>query len=317
MKKLLVTGAYGLVGSAVCEAAEFYYPDIEVIKISSQDFDLTSERDVKIMFDLYHSDISPIDAVVHCAARVGGIGRNLNSPYRQFTANILMNTNVIDTAASHGIKKLIAFSSVCAFPQDLKMIKEEFLHGGEPYPAHRSYAYSKRMVDIQIEALGKEYHEQEFNYCSVIPGNIFGENDNFNLEDGHVIPSLIRKGHEAARNKSELVVWGTGKAIREFIYSKDIGRACIELLALKSMPQKILVSGRADKIGEIAQVITKHYNIPVRFDSSKPDGQLIRLTDKSLFEGVLPNFKYISTETALIKTLKWYDKTYPNVRGLE
>lgn len=316
MKKLLITGAYGLVGSAICELAEELYPDLELIKISSEHFDLTSERDVKIMFDLYHSETHPIDAVIHCAARVGGIGRNLNSPYQQFTANILMNTNVIDTAASHGIKKLIAFSSVCAFPKDLKMIKEEFLHSGEPYPAHRSYAYSKRMVDIQIEALGIEYYEKELNYCSVIPGNIFGEHDNFNLEDGHVVPSLIRKGHEAAKNKSELVVWGSGKAIREFIYSKDIAKACLELLKLKSMPQKILVSGKADKIGEIAEVVAKHYKIPIAFDNSKPDGQLVRLTDKALFEGVLPGFKYTSTESALIKTMKWYDRNYPDVRGL-
>ena len=316
MNKILITGASGLVGSRIAKQAKGYLHESMICCPDSKIYDLTVEEHVKLLFRRFHFNESPIDTIVHCAARVGGIGRNLNSPYRQYTSNILMNTNIIEQAAIHGVKNLIAFSSVCAFPAKAEIIKEDILHDGEPYPAHRSYAYAKRMVDIQIESLMKEYPDFNYNYCSVIPGNIFGPDDNFDLENGHVVPSLIRKAHRAAELGQPLVVWGTGEAVREFIYSEDIAKACIRLLLKDTMPQRILVSGKAFKIKEIAQIIADYFNIQLEFDSSKPDGQMVRITDKEIFSKTLPNFEYTDIKESLHSTIKWYCDNFPKIRGI-
>lgn len=316
MKKVLVTGGSGLVGSAVASKLKGYVVQDMICCPDSQVYDLTREDHVNTVFRRYHANESPIDTIIHCAARVGGIGRNLNSPYRQYTSNVLMNTNIIENAARLGIKNLIAFSSVCAFPANAEVIKEDILHEGEPFPAHRAYAYAKRMVDIQIEALGKEYPDYGFNYCSVIPGNIFGPNDNFDLANGHVVPSLIRKAHRAAETGGPLVVWGTGEAVREFIYSEDIAMACVRLLLKDKMPQRILVSGKAFKIKEIAAIIAEHFNVLLEFDSTKPDGQMVRVTDKTIFNETLPGFSYTDIKESLISTCKWYTENFPRIRGI-
>jgi GDP-L-fucose synthase len=316
MEKILVTGGSGLVGSAVVDTIQKAYPKAMVYSHCSGQYDLTREKDVDYIYDTLHKPGYKLDAVIHCAARVGGIGRNLNTPYKQFISNILMNTLVIEGAVSRGIKNLIAFSSACAFPKDVKVMSESNLHDGEPFPAHRSYAYSKRMVDIQIEALMKEYPQFNYNYCSVIPGSIFGPDDNFDLENGHVVPSLIRKAHKAAELNQPLVVWGTGEAVREFIYSEDIAKACIRLLLRDTMPQRILVSGKAFKIKEIAEIIAEFFNIKLDFDSSKPDGQMVRITDKEVFNHTLPGFDYTDIKESLHSTIRWYCDNFPRVRGI-
>ena len=318
MEKILVTGGPGLVGSAVVDAMQKAYPKALVVSHCPGQFDLTREQDVDHIYDTLHKPGYKLDAVIHCAARVGGIGRNLNTPYKQFTSNILMNTLIIEGAVSRGIKNLIAFSSACAFPKDAEVMSESNLHSGEPFPAHRSYAYSKRMVDIQIEALKAEYPDKGFNYCSLIPGNIFGENDNFDLENGHVVPSLIRKAHEASNSKPRgpLVVWGNGEAKREFIYSRDIAGACVKLLKLPSMPSRVLLTGKEHSIGSIAEMIATHYGVTTQYDISKPVGQLSRIGDMTLFNSLFPDFKFTDIKDGLKKTMEWYSKNYPEVRGV-
>ena len=212
-KTILVTGGNGLVGSAL-RTLEAIYPEYNFVFTCRQEHDLTREEDVKRLFE----EQSP-DYVIHTAARVGGIGRNLSTPAQQYYANILMNAYVIHYAQKSGVEKLLAFSSVCAFPAGAQSLHEDILHDGEPYPAHYSYAYSKRMVDVQIKAY-KQQHG--VNYCSVIPGNIFGENDNFNLEDGHVVPSLVHKCYKAKQEGKPLQVWGDGTPYRiGYAFSKD------------------------------------------------------------------------------------------------
>ena len=223
-----------------------------------------------------------------------------------------MNTHVIDAAYHHGVKKLIAYSSVCAFPQDLQVLSEEKLQDGPPYPAHGAYAYSKRMVDVQIEAYRKQYGVQ---YCSIIPGNIFGENDNFNLKDGHVVPSLIHKSYLAKKNGTSLSVWGDGTPLREFIYVDDLSRVCLSLLEIDEMPQKLLVSGSEFSIKQIVDLVTNYAGVEnIEWDTSKPNGQLRRPTDKSLFSKYFPNNTITSVELSIEKTVKWFFENYENAR---
>ena len=159
MNRVLVTGGRGLVGSAV-RALEREYPQLEFIYSGHRNHDLTKESEVRRLFDQHKPDY-----VIHTAARVGGIGRNLSTPAEQYYCNILMNSYVIHYAHLYGVKKLLAFSSVCAFPAGAESLSEDALHDGEPYPAHHSYAYSKRMVDVQIGAYKKQHG---VNYLSLI-----------------------------------------------------------------------------------------------------------------------------------------------------
>jgi len=307
MKKILVTGGSGLVGSAILRLGK-KYTNYEFISTTHKEVDLTDEEEVNKLFSL----VSP-DYVIHTAARVGGIGRNLNSPAQQYRDNILMNTHVIHSSYKSGVDKLIAFGSVCSFPGDALSITEDILHHGEPYKAHKSYAYTKRMIDIQIEAYNSQYGT---NYCSIIPGNIFGENDNFNLEDGHVIPSLIHKCFMAKRDGTEFEVWGTGKARREFLYAEDVARVCLDLLDVDKIPTKLIVSGEREfSIKEMAEKIASIFKYTIiKWRPDKPEGQLSRPSDKTLFSSVLPSFSFTDVNEALEKTIQWFYNNYTEIR---
>lgn len=303
--KIMVTGGEGLVGSSLKRLGE--ETQHQIVTVSRKDADLTDRNQVNSLFKKHRPDY-----VIHAAARVGGIGRNLETPANQFTENILMNTHVIDAAYQHGVKKLIAYSSVCAFPSDLNVLSENKLQDGPPYPAHGAYAYSKRMVDVQIEAYRKQYGVQ---YCSIIPGNIFGENDNFNLKDGHVVPSLIHKAYLAKKNGTPLSVWGDGTPLREFIYVDDLSRVCLSLLDIDNIPQKLLVSGTEFSIKQIVELVAKFSGVEkIEWDSSKPNGQLRRPTDKTLFKQYFPDSITTSVELSIEKTVNWFFENYESAR---
>jgi len=307
-KKVLVTGAGGLVGSAVASISA-QYPHYEFVFSGHKHHDLTNEESVKALFE----ETQP-DYVIHTAARVGGIGRNLETPAQQYYSNILMNTFVIHYAHLYGAQKLLAFSSVCAFPAGATELHEDILHDGEPYPAHYSYAYSKRMVDVQIHAYQQQYNT---NFCSVIPGNIFGEHDNFNLEDGHVVPSLVHKCYLAKKNNTPLEVWGDGTAYREFLYAQDVAKACIELLGRHvELPRRIIVSGQKEtQIKDLVELICDAFDYHnIKWLTDKPNGQLRRPTNKKVFNQTLAGFFYTDLRKAMKNTVGWFEEHYPNVR---
>jgi GDP-L-fucose synthase len=307
--RLLVTGGNGLVGSGLRYASKLSdYMDIDFFFITRSDCNLLKKDQI----DSIICDVRP-DAIIHTAARVGGIGMNLSTPADQYYENIIMNTEIINSSFRLGVKKLICFSSVCAFPGNIDILEEGKLHMGEPFPAHRAYAYSKRMVDIQIEAYNNQY---KLNYCSVIPGNIFGENDNFNLKNGHVVPSLIHKCYLSKTTGDSFKVWGTGEPMREFIYSRDIARACLDLLKSESLPQRIIMSGRTEhRISDIVHMICNHFsNHNVEWLVDKPNGQMRRPSSKEIFDKNLPEFRFTDIDEALKNTIDWFVKKYPGVR---
>ena len=306
MKKVLVTGAGGLVGSSlqrVCVEEK----ESEYTFVDRKTCDLTSQQQVDDLFDR----VKPTH-VIHTAARVGGIGRNLSTPADQFVHNVLMNTFVLESARKVGVKRLIAFSSVCAFPADLSLFQEENLHNGPPFPAHGPYAYAKRMVDVQIESYRKQYG---IEYCSVIPGNIFGENDNFSLADGHVVPSLVHKAYLAKQKGEKLRVWGDGTATREFIYVDDLASVCIKLLDVESLPQRIIVSGREVSIKNVAEWIANFADIDgISWDTDMPVGQVRRVTESKVFSEVFPDYDFFDLEQGIRKTVDWFFSNYQEAR---
>ena len=204
--KILVTGGTGLVGSAI-------NANVKV----GRSYDLTNP----IVCDSMFAEHNPTH-VIHCAAKVGGLGGNMNYKGEYFHDNIMINTNVIESARKSGVTNLVAFLSTCVFPDDVEYpLTEKKIHLGEPHFSNYPYAYAKRMSDIQIRAYREQYG---LNYTSVIPCNIYGPNDNFSLEHGHVIPMLMHKLYLAQQNNTDFVVWGSGKPLREFIFSKDVAK---------------------------------------------------------------------------------------------
>lgn len=307
-KKVLVTGAGGLVGSAVASISA-QYPHYEFIFSGHKQHDLTNEESVKALFE----ETKP-DYVIHTAARVGGIGRNLKTPAQQYYSNILMNTFVIHYAHLYGVKKLLAFSSVCAFSPGTSEMHEDVLQDGRPYPAHSSYAYSKRMVDVQICAYHQQYNT---NFCSVIPGNIFGEHDNFNLKDGHVVPSLIHKCYVAKRDGTPLEAWGDGTPYREFLYAQDVAKVCVRLLENHvELPRRIIVSGQKEtQIKDLVALVCNAFDYHnVKWLTDKPNGQLRRPTNKEVFNRILGDFVYTDLCDAMKNTVEWFETNYPKVR---
>jgi GDP-L-fucose synthase len=306
---ILVTGGNGLVGNgirSICLEPEF--SNLNIIFVGRNECNLLKKDEINRLIDLTRPD-----AIIHTAARVGGIGMNISTPSEQYYENIIMNTELIESAYKFGVNNLISFSSVCAFPSGLDKLSEDLLHKAEPYPAHRSYAYAKRMVDIQIESYRNQYGS---NYCSVIPGNIFGKNDNFNLENGHVIPSLIHRCYLSKINNEKFEVWGDGEPQREFIYSEDIARACLALVQNNSMPQRIIMSGRKEhKIKDVVNIICNQFDHhDVTWLKDKPNGQMRRPSNKKIFDKYLPDFKFTDIEKSIGETTQWFKSKYPGVR---
>ena len=297
---MLVTGGRGLVGSSLSG---------DMNRVGSE-FDL---RD-KTVTDKLFSDLSPKN-VIHCAARVGGLGGNMNHKGEFFYDNIMMNTNVIESCRVHNVKKLVCFLSTCVFPNDVEYpLTEKKVHLGPPHNTNDSYSYAKRMADIQIRAYREQYG---LNYVSVIPTNIYGPNDNFDLTNGHVVPSLIHKCYLAKKNNTPFKIWGSGKPLREFIFSKDVGRLTKWVLENYEEEEPIIFSTSQEvSIKDVVDLIVKHmsFNGEVIWESDKPDGQFRKPSDNSKLLSYLPDFKFTSLDDGLKETIDWFVDNYENCR---
>jgi len=299
MKKLLVTGGNGLVGSSINS-------DVKVGK----EYNLIIPEETNKMFNIHKPT-----HVIHCAGKVGGVGGNMNYKGEYFYDNIMINTNVIEGARKSGVEKLVSFLSTCVFPDNIKYpLTESKIHLGEPHSSNYPYAYAKRMADIQIRAYREQYG---LNYVSVIPTNIYGPNDNFSLTHGHVMPMLIHKLYLAQQNNTDFVVWGSGKPLREFIYSKDVAKLSEWAVDYYNESEPIIFS-TSDEISiiDLVDLLVKEFNFKgkVIFDSTKPDGQYRKPSDNSKLKSYLPDFKFTPIEEGIKETVKWFIKNYENSR---
>ena len=301
-KKILITGGTGLIGSAL----KFD----NCIKLSSKDCDL---RNTQKTFELFEK-INP-DIVIHCAARVGGLLGNMNNKGLYYYDNIMINTNVLEASRRVGVNKVLSVLSTCIFPENANLpLTETQVNLGEPHNSNFSYAYAKRMIDVQNRAYNEQYGT---NYVSVVPTNIYGPNDSFNLETGHVLPSLLHKCYLAKRDNTDFVVWGSGTPMREFIYSKDIAKIIEQLLYKYDDNEPVILSPMKEtSIKELVDIIVEKFNFKgkVVFDRSKPDGQQRKPSDNSKLLSYLPDFKFIPLEKGIEKTIKWFEKNYEVIR---
>ena len=300
MEKLLITGGTGLVGSSIDRG----------IKLNSKTLDLRNWEKTK----KYFSHHKP-SHVIHCAAKVGGLGGNMNHKGEFFYDNIMINTNVIEACRIHNVEKLVCFLSTCVFPNNIEYpLTEKKIHLGPPHNSNDAYSYAKRMADVQIRAYNEQYG---VNYISVIPTNIYGPNDNFDLENGHVLPSLIHKCYLAKKHNTPFKVWGSGKPLREFVHSKDIANLTMWALDNYNEEEPIIFSNSDEvSIGYVAELIAKSFNYQDKliFESDKPDGQFRKPSDNSKLKNYLPDYKFISIEEGIEDTVDWFKNNFNNIR---
>lgn len=299
--KILITGGNGLVGSE--------FKGDQYFKPSSKQYDLTDKDQT------YRLMLKGFDGVIHCAAMVGGVGANMNHKGDFFYNNIMMNTNVIEGSRLSGVKNLVAFLSTCIFPDNVEYpLTEKKIHLGPPHFSNDAYAYAKRMADVQIRAYKEQYG---LNYKTVIPSNIYGPNDNYDLINGHVLPSLIHRCYLARENKTPLTIWGSGKPLREFIFSKDVAKLTEWVLHNYNENEPVILSTSEEvSINDVVGMIVELMNFKgdVIFDSSKPDGQFRKPSDNSKIKNYLPEFKFTPLYDGLKETIEYFEKNYNLVR---
>jgi GDP-L-fucose synthase len=309
-QSILVTGGSGLVGNAIKQIAS-QYDNFEFIFISSKDFDLCKMKDTIQMFTKYKPNI-----VIHLAACVGGLYKNMNNKVEMLEKNLLINYNVVKCAHDFKVGKLIACLSTCIFPDKVVYpINETMLHDGAPHESNYTYAYAKRMLEIQCRAYRENYED---NFICVIPTNIYGPHDNFDLDNGHVLPALIHKCYLAKQQNIDFVVKGTGSPLRQFIYSEDLARLImwslenyndIEPLIL-SVPEKDEIS-----IKDIAIIIAKNYGYEKRlvFDPTFSDGQFKKTVSNNKLTNLLSSnkfsFNFIKIEDGIKSACNWFNQS--------
>ncbi|MCX6754459.1 MAG: GDP-L-fucose synthase [Candidatus Nomurabacteria bacterium] len=299
--KIYIAGHSGLVGSALIrELKKDGYTNI--ISKTHTELDLTSQLSVAKFFQ----EEKP-EYVFLAAAKVGGIVANNSYPASFIAENLMMETNIIDSAYKNNTKKLLFLGSSCIYPRiALQPIKEEYLLTGELEPTNKAYAIAKIAGIVMCQSYAKEYG---MNAISVMPTNLYGENDNFDLESSHVLPAMIRKFDDAVKNNiNEVNLWGSGSPKREFLHVDDLASACIFLMNNYSSPEIINIGTGEDlSILELANTIKDivGYKGSIVWDSSKPDGTPRKLLDISKLKALGWSPK-INLNDGIKRTYEWY-----------
>ncbi len=255
--------------------------------------------------------------VIHLAAMVGGLFHNLRANLDFFRVNMLINDNVLSASHACDVKKVVSCLSTCIFPDKTTYpIDETMVHNGPPHDSNFGYSYAKRMIDV----LNKGYAQQHGRkYTSVIPCNVFGPNDNFNMEDGHVIPGLMHKAYLAQRDGKAFEIWGTGKPLRQFIYSLDLARLFIWVMREYEEVDPIVLSvDEKDEvsIGDVAKLVLDAFEFKgeVKYLTEKADGQFKKTASNEKLRKYRPDFKFTPIKEAIEETAKWFRDNYETAR---
>ena len=301
-KKILVTGGAGFLGSFIVEQLKEKGIEKENIRIPrSKDTDLRCwENCIEAVKD--------VDIVIHLAAKVGGIGYNQKYPATLFYDNAIMGIQLMEAARQEGVEKFVAIGTVCAYPKFTPVpFKEEDLWNGYPEETNAPYGLAKKMMLVQSQAYRQQYG---FNSIFLLPVNLYGPRDNFDLESSHVIPALIRKFTEAVEtNKREVEVWGTGKASREFLYVKDATRGIILATEKYNKPEPVNIgAGFEIKIKDLVELIAEltGFDGEIIRDTTKPDGQPRRCLDVHRAKEEFGFEAKVGFREGLKKTIDWY-----------
>jgi GDP-L-fucose synthase len=308
--KVLVTGGNGLVGSAIKSIRSNYQH--EFIFLSSAECNLLDWNQTIQYFEQHKPDY-----VIHLAANVGGLFKNMNHKVDMLESNLLINLHVLRASHLLKVKKLVACLSTCIFPDKTTYpINETMLHNGPPHWSNDAYAYAKRILEIQCKAYRDQYGD---NFVCVIPTNIYGPHDNFNLDDAHVIPALIHKCYLAKERGEQFVVAGSGKPLRQFIYSEDLAKLIMFVLEKYSDKESIILSvGENDEVAikDVAYLIAKNFNYESNlvFDETKADGQYKKTADNTKLINLVGDFNFTNINEGISKSVNWFLENYDNCR---
>jgi GDP-L-fucose synthase len=305
--RIVVTGGGGFLGSFVVEHLRAKgYEHIGIPR--RRDFDLTHEADAERLFDTFRPDV-----ILHLAAEVGGIGANRENPGRYFFANMAMGMHLIEGARKHGLKKFVQTGTICAYPKFTPVpFKESDLWNGYPEETNAPYGIAKKALLTMCQGYRQQYG---LNAVYLLPVNLFGPRDNFDLRTSHVIPALVRKCVEARRRgDATITAWGTGSASREFLYVEDCAEAIVTAMERYESSDPInLGSGREITIKALTELVAKlaRFDGNIVWDPSKPDGQPRRSLDVSHAKQELGWAARTSLEDGLTRTIEWFETTYP------
>ena len=294
--KILITGGSGLVGKHL----QKYFP--EAIYLNSKECDLLDTEKTCNFF----KKIQP-QTVIHLAAKVGGILDNIKNPVDFFEENILINTNTLKATYLCGAPKFIGMLSTCIYPDTFKKheypIKENMLHYGPPTPTNFAYGYAKRCLSVQIDSYNKQFNTK---YSSLIPCNLYSEYDHFDGDKAHFLPSLIKKIYEAKyKNEKYIQLLGSGKPLRQFMYAEDLAKAIALCINYDNSFSYNICTPENKSIKEIAEIALKSCNaehLKIKWDKTKPDGQLRKDASSDKFLKDFPNFKFTSLFEGIQKT---------------
>jgi len=305
--KIYIAGHRGLVGSAIMRRlkAECYK---NLITRTHAELDLTRQKRVE---EFFHEE-SP-DYVFLAAARVGGIYANNTYPAEFIYSNLTIQTNIIHASYVFKVKKMLFLGSSCIYPKNCPQpMKEEYLLSGPLEPTNEPYAVAKIAGIKMCQAHNRQYGT---NFLSVMPTNLYGPNDNFDLKTSHVLPALIRKFHEAKiKGLSEVVIWGTGSPRREFLHVDDLADACLFLMNNYNGSKIVNIGvGKDQTICELAEIIAglTGFKGSIRFDTGKPDGTPVKRLDVSKINSIGWRAR-IGLEQGIAETYKWYAKNVHN-----
>lgn len=299
--KIYVAGHRGLVGSAIVRNLE-QKGYTNIIKRTHKELDLTSQEQVKAFFKKEKPDY-----IFLAAAKVGGINANNTYPADFIYENLAIETNVIKSAHDHKVKKLLFLGSTCIYPKNAPQpIKEEYLLSGTLEPTNEAYAIAKIAGLEMCKFFKRQYHD---HFISCMPTNLYGPEDNFDLQNSHVLPALIRKFHEAkVENKKEVEIWGTGTPLREFLYVDDMADACVFLMENYDGEEHVNIgTGEELTIRELAETVKDvvGFEGELSFNAEMPDGTPRKLCDVSKLRGLGWKHK-VELKDGIRKAYQWY-----------
>tara|TARA_A100001015_G_scaffold321219_1_gene450839 strand:+ start:42 stop:1010 length:969 start_codon:yes stop_codon:yes gene_type:complete len=320
--KICVTGGNGMVGKCIKDIQEQYSEHTFIFlhrNSGEHSVELTSRIDVLNYFSNYK-----YDAIIHLAADVGGLYKNMDKNIEMFNNNMLINQNILEAAHKYDIQRGIFCLSSCIYPANPSKfpMDENMIHEGPPHRSNEGYAYAKRMLEFQCRNYNKVYGRE---YICVIPVNLYGPYDNFSLTDGHLIPMIMHRFYKENTNSiykggKEFIAYGSGQPLRQFLFAPDFAKIICEILIgekYKNTEPLICCNNHVFKIKEVIETICDIMNIPrkkVIWDTTKSDGCMKKTVTNVKFKSIYPDFKFTNLKDGLEYTYAWICANYYNIR---
>jgi GDP-L-fucose synthase len=319
--KIIVTGGNGMIGNNIKDIiSNNSYSNNEFIFINRSlnnelSIDLTNREDVLSFFNKHN-----FDYIIHLAADVGGLFKNMNNNCSMFSNNIRINENILEACITYKVNRGVFILSSCIFPHNPPIfpMDETMIHESPPHYSNEGYAYSKRMMHIQCQNLNKTYNTE---FICLVPVNLYGSYDNFNPENSHLLPGLMHRFHNSLENKDEqFIAYGSGKPLRQMLYASDFANIICDILINKTKIKTetlICCNDYEYTIKEIVEKLSNVMNIPnnnIEWDNSKNDGCMKKTVSNEKFKHYYKNFSFTELDEGLKQTYNWYKSNINNIR---